>query len=109
MEGFDHVGTGDVEDFVAAFEIRAAEVVNGEALRLKPGSGCTVENEDMLSECVDVVGHSGTLFRLEHSDTSSLPPRERREERRDEAERGHVSLWVRDERDDSVYREVHVL
>ncbi len=50
MNAEDHVRTRDDQIFVAAFEMRAAEIRRGEILLLQHGAHGAIENQDALAE-----------------------------------------------------------
>ncbi len=56
---FDHVGTGDHEDLVAPFEVRAPEIVGGQIGQLEIGPHGAVEYDDALGDGLEVARFSG--------------------------------------------------
>lgn len=54
----DELGTGVDQQLVAALEVGAPEVVRGQVVALQPGSGCAVEDDDLLTHEVHVRGRA---------------------------------------------------
>ena len=53
VELADDVGAGHGEQFVAALEVLAAEVVGGETAELDAGTHAAVEDHDALARCIE--------------------------------------------------------
>ena len=63
VEFADDVRSGDGQQFVAALEIIATEVLGGEAAQLDAGSHAAVEDDDTFAGCIEKAAHGNSLER----------------------------------------------
>ena len=72
MESLNHIGSCEVENFVAAIELVAPEIVSHQRLVLQPRPCCTVEDDNALAHGIEVAHRDVRLRPKRDSDVGCI-------------------------------------